>query len=768
MAHSACPSLDVYESAFNQSLSAMTSAERNRAGVLLRTIPSRSEWDQFVAAAKASWGAWQRKPETYPSCLVVLYGGLAFLEYEDASFWPKFAAAVGCPEKSLPSLYGKLNRVYCEAVRQRGLRLMGDEARNSYVGSAVHHIGIPLSLWEGFLDICEWAFVRDGWKDLPDADWKAAITRLCGSRTRLRTFLLDNREAGAEIISEMLDARRCLAADLSLTIDQLKHACLLRQEYFDEIPETAEFLRPEDPESLFKDRPRLAWNEGRSTIGLHVPGLEPHKLPGTWRIGSEEHKAAGTSDEIRLDGKAFAEALTVSLKNQGTTQTMRLLGAKPWALFDMERQGYIINPFREHLPLRSYVLISPEKVVIKREGFEENDCPENELYEFRDGTKCYLTRLWPRDRSASLAIGSSKTIRFRTRKRIEARLFIGQGYKAAWFQRNGEQISVNELPILCILVPMGYFENPGATLNSSFLVQLDGKQGGGSWETRGQALDDYELFYWRWSERPFVEKVKGGRLTDLKQLRDCFKPADLKGSHTLAVESRTFGIRFAYSLSIQPAKVGIQRCWKNLPGRFLPWFLLAQSPRGLKSEEIEFAAPVVAPGEKFSYFMLKKYEDFGLLVQRGRYWTIQESRASLTEDQASPIVFRYCGDPSILWGLYRKMIHLMPPESLPEITISENSSEIERMRSELRRLEREHQSLFARAMEAPQSRESQRWTDIPMEMRKLKEKIQDATKSGLHRTLPFLEMHWPPAVRGELLHFLRSRNVKLVRDLWNH
>jgi len=705
--------LDQFETTLEQKLSKIDEKSGCRAGVLLPHIPSRNEWDVFLVAARESWDLWRKKPEAYPACLVVLYGGLAFFEYEDASFWPQFSAAVGCLDKTPPlSLYNKLNRVYCEAVTHWRLKLIGVKERTSYVGSAVHHIGIPLSFWGGFLDLCEWAVVQEEWKNIPKEEWDALVTRLSGSRRRLRAFLIGNRESAAQIIVEMLDARQCLASDPTLTIEQLKHVCFLRPEYFDEVPETAEFLRPNDPESLFRDRPRLAWDERRGGIVLHLPGVEREKLPATWSIGGKEFPAAGTPDGYAIHAAAFCSSFPIKLWTEKTNQEVRLSGAKPWALFDMERDGYYVNSSRDHLPLRGYVLVSPEKVLIKREGFEVIECPENESYVMSDGISCFITRLFPKDRFASLTVGEGvdcSVIRFRTRKRIEARFFVGHSWRSARFTRYGDQLNLEELPIVCVLVPIGYFPNTREAVNKNFKVLIDKRQADGRWESRGEALEDYELFDWNWSKRPFLDQVKSGRVKDFGQLKEFFRPPDLKGKRILSVEAPGFGIRFSYSLYIESSKMEVERCWSNLPGKFLPWFLLAQSQDGWKWDELGLVSFILAREAKLSYFLFKKYADAGLFVQKGRRWTIAESRANLTQPSDNLCTLSYCGDPSILWGLYKKMFHLVIPKgNLPMVCVVDGRG-------------------------------------VP----------------------PFLQMSWPSQHREDITRHLRSRTVCVVGNLWN-
>jgi hypothetical protein len=328
---------------------------------------------------------------------------LAFYDYDENRFWPQFAKAVG--SKPLPdSQQGEINRAFARAAESCGLKIRRREGGTDYVGSAVYHIGIPLSLWDGFLEICEWTLWQDNWKGLSDEEWAEAATKRAGSRTRLRNFLLDNREVASAFIQEMHDARKILMKEQHLTIGDLKQACLLRQEYFDEVPETAEFLRPANPESLFQDRARLVWDEQRSRVSLYLPAVARDKLPAIWKIGACTQDAAPTPDTLTLNSAAFAPSLSLNLESRQESESQRLRGIAPWGLFDLE-QNRFVNPERQQLPIHSYTLISPKKLDdISRRGFDEVETPANEPYELEDGTVCYVTRLWPVGKHAELSL----------------------------------------------------------------------------------------------------------------------------------------------------------------------------------------------------------------------------------------------------------------------------------------------------------------------------------------------------------------------------
>lgn len=247
--------LDIWEGIFRKELHAIPLANRLKAGVLLQVIPNREDWDDFTASVKTEWHSWCHELIKYPKCLVVLYGGLAFYEYDENTFWPQFYEAVG---NELPdNQQAEINNAFSKATEQLSLKILQRRRGSDYVGSAVYHIGIPLSLWDGFIEICEWAQKRtlyqENWETLTDEKWTESIGKRTGGRQRLKKFLIDNREAATTFIKEILDARQILSNNQDYTISDLKQACFLRPEYFDEVPETAEFLRPENPESLFQD-----------------------------------------------------------------------------------------------------------------------------------------------------------------------------------------------------------------------------------------------------------------------------------------------------------------------------------------------------------------------------------------------------------------------------------------------------------------------------------------------------------------------------------
>ncbi len=682
----------------------------DKPGTLLPAIPIHEKWDEFLEKVKTEWTAWHDNLDQYPFCLIVLYCGLAFFEYDENTFWPQFCRAIGT--EHLPAnQQTEINIAFSKAVEKIGLKIQQHNKTN-YVGSAVYYIGIPLSLWDGFLEICEWALWHEDWKILKPETWNEFIEKRIGSRKRLKKFLIDNREAANVFIKEMLDARKILKDNPNYTINDLSQACLLRQEYFNEVPETADFLRPENPESLFQDRARLVWNEQRMRISLYLPKVDKEKLPATWSIDTINQNASNSPDEIILNSKAFNNSLVLKLSSGQNCEEQKIKGLYPFGLFDIFKDGCLINLKRDNLPLREYVLVSKEPIQeISQDGFEKEENPINKPFELSDGSKCFITRLVPNLKYAELILKHKEIktkIIFRTRTKIEAQFFAGIGNHAANFTRlkREDKIKIEKLPILYVAIPDGYFNNNESVLDNKFKIFIDDKRANGVWKKLQIHSDnEKEFYFWKWEYPPFLEfKETGVTLKNFSNLKDNLKAPNLHGDHTLSIKSPEFNIN--YKIELVDSIKEMKECWENLPGSFLPWFLLCQSNEGMKWEDLMFAKDIIAPDERISYPLLRKYEERGLYKKNGHKWLIAESRATI-KNMADKCLFCYCGDPSILWGLYRKMYYCQT--NLPIVEIIDKKREV-----------------------------------------------------------PYLQMSWECNVNTEIEKYLRKKGVRIGDTLWNH
>ena len=587
-----------------------------------------------------------------------------------------------------------------------------------FVGSAVFHVGIPLSLWDGLLEVCEWAAWREDWKSLSDTEWADAIQKRAGSRRRLTQFLTDNRESASTFVQEILDARDILSRDQSLGISDIAQASILRQEYFDEVPETAEFLRPQNPDSLFRDRAKLIWNDRKQKLSLFLPAVAPDRLPATWQIGERTQKAASSPDELVLNALAFRKRLIVRLDSGQRSEEQLMRGPEPWGLFDLEAGGRLINSDRDELPLKNYELLSLAPItIVSLEGFAKEENPENEPFELSDGTTCYVTRLWPTGKFARIILkrhDAPVTIRFKPRARIESRFFVGRGYRAAFFDRASEGvIRTDSLPELCVVIPPGWFRDNYAELKSRFRVREGDNICGGEWQGAGtQADNDRELYVWRWSKSPFIEaRPQLGPLRDLGELGGAFKRRDLSGIRTFCFDCfDASDIPVTHTIELVYPNKEIENCWTHLPGAFLPWFLLCQSSNGMTWEDLKLAKDVIAPSLTLSSpYLLRKCANEGLLVQHGQRWSINESRAVLSLAVRGKFELRYCGNPPMIWGLYRRMYHENGGRYLPTIEVVNKHGEI-----------------------------------------------------------PYLSMRWPLSSRRTIGEYLKEHGAVIVKELWTH
>ena len=461
----------------------------------------------------------------------------------------------------------------------------------------------------------------------------------------------------------------------------------------------------------------MIWNERRRQICIQLPSVDENNLPAKWRIGAYLQKAAASPDELILNSGAFRDPLSLNLESGIRNETQRLRGLGSWGLFDLVNGGRLVNSDRDELPLRSYALVSINELEILREGFDEEENPANEQFELADGVTCFLTRLSPTGKYAEVQVReadqSPRVIRFKARDRMEARFFIGFGHKSAYFHRAlGNKIITDHLPILCVVIPNAHFRDNYATLAQDFRVFVDSRPTAGQWQQRQdlRGSSDSEVYSWRWDKIPILERKAGvDKLSNLQQLREAFKPADLKGNHVFAVEARPH-IHVKFDVEIQHRSGDeIDERWKNLPGAFLPMFLLCQSNEGMTWEDLALAKDVIAPKLRLSEYLLHKYARHGFLLQRGRRWFISQSRAETLPVEHEQMQLNYCGDPSILWSLYRRMYHRMRGAALPFIELVDKRGEI-----------------------------------------------------------PYLQAIWPLPLRGEVEQYLKHNGVVMGTILWTH
>ena len=89
------------------------------------------------------------------------------------------------------------------------------------------------------------------------------------------------------------------------------------------------------------------------------------------------------------------------------------------------------------------------------------------------------------------------------------------------------------------------------------------------------------------------------------------------------------------------------------------------------------AREAIAPdGPQVSRYYLKEYVNRGFLEFHGHRWRIIESRCKLEVTAEGDCLMSYCGNPAILWGLFRRIHELHPQSSLPEIEVIKHKNEL--------------------------------------------------------------------------------------------
>jgi hypothetical protein len=687
--------LNEWEHRFKEVLEQIELSEMNLAGALLPIIPNREDWSEYIKQVSIEWCDWSENLWKFPYCLIALYGGIAFYKYDSNTFWPYFAEAIGHYELNANRQH-EINTTFSKVAKNFGLKVLSQKDGTSYVGSAVYHIGIPLSIWGDFLEICEWASWRDNWRSLTDEEWNETVAKLAGTRTRLKKFLVDNRESTTHLIQEMLNARKQLTEDPSLTIDDLAHASYLRYEYFDEVPETADFLRPLNPESLIRDRPRIVWDEQQTRVSLLLPAVPRNELPATWWVGERHQEASATPDEMILNSVAFQSDISLRFTSEYLRNLYTLRGINPWGLFDLEKHGLLINPKRQQFPISGYAILSKTELInINRNGFIEEDYPANEKFELDDGMICYVTQFWPKSLKATKASftceGVTRVLNFRSDLKTKVCLFVGKGRHASYFRYYKNELITERFPLISVGIPLEYDGNMVNILNNKFQIHIDNNPVQGTWK---KIHKDEGMEFFSWSRDPGI------------------KLSDLEGKRRISIEALEYGLKTEYKIRIEKPNYNIDKCWKKLPGTFIPWFLLCQpsddpNRTGMKWRDLILANAAIEPKQKLSYNILSKYKEYGLIERNGRFWGIAESRVVLDSSENDGCHMKFCGDPSVLWGLYRRINNLYHDLKLPTIEVVDKKNE-----------------------------------------------------------MPFLFIRWERVDEKDLIKYLERHNVHIVPDLW--
>lgn len=607
-------------------------------GAFLSVVPPAADWENYLEFIRREWRL--GRITEFPFCLLTLYAGVAFYNYESGDFWKPFADAVGAQSIS-PGQYHQLNDFLVHHATEIGLETLTNSRGNDFVGSAIFQIGVPLSFWRDFLKICENLWWREDWKSFSDVEWKAFVNRKVGGLARLKRFLVDNPDTARRFIAEVHDVRRLIASGENEA--EIVEMSFLRPEHFEKAPETEQFISPQK-NLAFLNRFQIVWNENQAKISIYLPPVVASELPAVWKFGDMEKRADIYQQEFSINGQAFQSKLLLKLDGIAKSEKKKLDGIENWAIFDDETHR-LINQTRTSLPLKSYTIVSAaplEKLVLK--GFDD-EIEENEAFELRDGFRCFVTRLAPLERKAQAyfeCAGEKSELKFRTKNRVEVFLLAGDNCRAAQFRLFENTLKTDNLPVPCLILPTDLFDDEEIDLAEKFKVSLDAQATAGYWEKARE--DGSETFYfWRWDENTKARKKMN-----------------------LTIESEGLAIKKEFKIEILQQRSGLSDCWANLPDKFLPFVLLAQpnfkSDKGTTFDEMREIKEIVQPHGRFvSLGFFHFYQNWGVLKSFGNRWQFNKSKIYFGTSSDESFL-RFCGNPSLLWQTLRYLAEKSPAE----------------------------------------------------------------------------------------------------------
>ncbi|MDQ3750202.1 MAG: hypothetical protein M3367_14500 [Acidobacteriota bacterium] len=641
-----------WNSHFEDEFNKIAAERRRKPGAFLSVVPDGADWENYLDFIRREW-RFGRITE-FPFCLLTLYAGVAFYDYESGDFWKPFAAAVGVKSIS-PVQYHQLTDFFLQQAKEIGLVTLVSSRGKDFVGTAIFQIGVPLTFWQEFLKICEDFWWREDWKKFSSDEWEAFVTRKVGGLARLKRFLVDNPNTARRFIAEVHDIRHLVASGADVA--EIVQMSFLRPEHFAAAPETEQFISPQK-NLAFLNRFQLIWNENQAKISIYLPPVAAAELPAVWRLGDLEQRADIYQQEFSVNGRAFQSKLSLKFEGSSKFETKKLDGIEIWAIFDDETNR-IVNIERANLPLKSYTIVSAaplEEIALK--GFDEEIEP-NEKLNLRDGFECFINRFSPMERKAQISFacnGKKHELKFRTKNRVEIFLLAGLDCNAAQFRLYENTLKTDCLPVPCLILPTDLFDGEEIDLAEKFKVSLDAQTSAGNWE---KARDDNNqtFYFWRWDSA-----TKARKKLDL------------------TIESEGLAIKKEFKIEVLQPKANLPDCWTNLSDKFLPFVLLAQpnfkSDKGTTFDEMREIKEIIQPHGRFvNLGFFHFYKNLGVLKGNGNRWQFAKSKIYFGANNDGSFL-RFCGNPSFLWQTLRYLAERLPKAEFGKIEVVSKKGDV--------------------------------------------------------------------------------------------
>ncbi len=657
---------------------------RYKMGAIVVALPDAEELQAFLVTLRAAWSqGWCNHPGRYPHLLLRLYHCVAFLRYEGNAFWASFGDALG--DQSIApdgQRQEQINDIFANIANCLGLEIMrGAGNRRLCVQSAVRHVGIPVRVWRGFVDVCERLFIEpEDWRQWPNERWENAIQLWLGGRKNLRAFFVENRPTAVKWLDEMLEARRILEENPDWTLDDVAQISHLRPEYFDEVPETAIFLRPIETETLFRDRPRLRLREphpGVISLQLEPPRLKDESLPPSdWLVLAQRVAASTNPVPIPLHLGAFTQDLVLKLvRAEIELAAYRLRGLSSWGLWS-ESSGAFISLQAHELPMDDYLLVSKSPLdFTNREGWlgdNEDETRWNQEAHTPDGSTCFVSRLVPDARRATLEVVGWHRITFAPRARLELRVFPRVTERFFLTFTSPNSVSLPTWPRFVVKAPKGLFatsaDETETLLQREFRFFADDSVVPGDWrhdEDASRHLDGEDVFFFRVREDwlPPAHETRPARvLRELGDLRRVDPPAPLAHELTIQLRATRHGvIPFGDSPEIHfkkdPPLSAVHTEKLNVPFcDYWPWYLLTATQDHPTWEEIRLAFDMMNFGDtQLRFYPFLQIEQHGMAVRRGRRWTDFSNRILFKRHVGGNCTAHYAGLTSAIYSVVREI-----------------------------------------------------------------------------------------------------------------
>lgn len=323
-----------------------------------------------------------------------------------------------------------------------------------------------------------------------------------------------------------------------------------------------------------------------------------------------------------------------------------------------------------------YVLVSKSPLIFtNQEGWLGDDADEtrwNQEAQMPDGSTCFVSRLVPDARRATLEVAGWHRITFAPRARLELRVFPRVTERFFLTSTPPKSIALPDWPRFVIKAPKGMLgssaEEVQSLLQNEFRFFADQTQIPGDWRHDVDAtkrLEGEDVFFFRVKEDwlpPGHGTSRARVLRNLSELGRVEPPTPQPCE--IAIQLRTehhgvvpFGdLREIRVRKEPPLPAGLVSKLSVPFGQYWPWYLLTVTKEHATWEEIRLAFEMMNFGTvRLQYYAFQQIERPGMAVRRGRRWTDFQNRIHFGPHQGGSYVVRYAGLTDAIYSILREI-----------------------------------------------------------------------------------------------------------------